>query len=236
MRGPIRATARRGATLQCLPQPKHRRPLPLHTPAQPLIGNIQLKADHRHRPVVGEVRGLRLTAPTPHHLTADSGGGVGGRGCHRPMKPSPTDNDLAPHRWPKLVPLTGLTVGQSPHYLRSDPLATAAGAGSPLASGTAGQDGERADPPAHQSHHPRPGPIDTSQFAVDRVLDHLVPVLARSVTPGPSRAVDQRRHPHPRTRPIDHRHHQELPPQRQHPNHHLRSPAPRSRHRSVLTR
>ena len=65
--------------------------------------------------------------------------------------------------------------------------------------------------------------LGTSQSAVDPIIHHLVPVLARSLRPAPDNSdppVDHRRHPDPGARPVDHRHQHELPPQRQHPDHH----------------
>ena len=85
MRGPIHPAARRGVTLHRPPQPKHRTPLPLHALTNVCVGDVEFQADHRDRPRVGEVRGLRPTPPTRHHhhLTTDSGRGVYGCGCHR---------------------------------------------------------------------------------------------------------------------------------------------------------
>ena len=48
------------------------------------------------------------------------------------------------------------------------------------------------------------------------------------------RAVDHRRHAHPCARPVGHRHQQELPAQRQHPDHHLRSLSTRRGNRPLL--
>jgi hypothetical protein len=88
---PIRPASGLSVALQRPPQPKHRLPLPLQ-PAQRLpIGYIELEADHRHRAVVLEVRGLGLTAAPRHSNITAGGGDVGRRGCHVAMKPSPTD-------------------------------------------------------------------------------------------------------------------------------------------------
>jgi hypothetical protein len=56
-------------------------------------------------------RGHRVVAAGPH-VTADSGGGVGGRRCHGLMKTAPTDIDSLPRRWRHLPPLTGLSARQ----------------------------------------------------------------------------------------------------------------------------
>ncbi|MGH3562945.1 MAG: helix-turn-helix domain-containing protein [Mycobacterium sp.] len=158
----------------------------------------------------------------------------------RAMKPVPTDNTTLPHRYRNLVPLTGLAIGQvhtvcalTRHRLPPRP-------GRPWAL---------------------PFPVrvrlvlvhlrtnlttralaalfHTSQSAVDRIIHRLVPALARALPTRPRQQqppVDHRRRADPGARPIDHRHQQELPPQRQHPNHHLRPPAPRARRRAVLAR
>jgi hypothetical protein len=102
---PVRAAAISGAALQCSPEPKRRLPLPLQPPAHPLIGGVELQADHRHPPLVFEVRCLRLAAPPRHpHLTAGRGGDVGARRRHVLMTPSATDINPLPHRWPNLMP------------------------------------------------------------------------------------------------------------------------------------
>jgi hypothetical protein len=81
-----------GVALQRPAQPKHRLPLPLHTAQHHRVGNIELEAHHRHRPVVFEVPRLRF-APTPRpcHVTAERGRGVGGRGCYG-------DHETSTHR------------------------------------------------------------------------------------------------------------------------------------------
>jgi hypothetical protein len=104
------------------------------------------------------------------------------------MKPSPTDIEPLPHRYRNLVPLTGLTLGQiHTIYTMSRP---------------------RLPPPAGR---PRRLPLtvrvllvlthlrtnlttralaalfDTSQSTVDRIIHHLVPVLAHALRPDPTR-------------------------------------------------
>ncbi|ORV39453.1 hypothetical protein AWC01_12760 [Mycobacterium doricum] len=88
MGGPIRPAPIRGVALQRSTQPKHRLPLPSQPLAHRFLRGVQLEADHRHRPVVFEVRGLRPApaARCDHHLIA-----------------------ALPHRWRNLLPLTGLT-------------------------------------------------------------------------------------------------------------------------------
>jgi hypothetical protein len=72
-----------GVALQSAPQAKHRLPVPLHTVSGVLISEVEFQTDHRYRPVVLEVRGLRLSSPPRHHhITAGDGRGVGARGCH----------------------------------------------------------------------------------------------------------------------------------------------------------
>jgi hypothetical protein len=93
---PIGLATRRGVTLQRPPQPKHRGPLPLQASASAWVADIEFQADHRHRPLVVEIRGLGLTTPPRHHRVR--GRGVGARGGHGPRKPSTTDIDPLPHR------------------------------------------------------------------------------------------------------------------------------------------
>jgi len=104
--GPIRRTPRRGVTLHRPPQPEHRLPLPFQSPPRRIIGGVEFQADHRHRPLVGEVRGLGLTAPprhAKHPITAGRGHDLGGRGCHgihattehRHRTSTPTDGETS---------------------------------------------------------------------------------------------------------------------------------------------
>jgi hypothetical protein len=74
------------------------------------------------------------------------------------------------------------------------------------------------------------GLFDASQSAVDPINHHLVAAGARALPTRPGQqqpSVNHQRHPDPGTRPVHHRHQQQLPPQQQHPDHHLRSPPPR---------
>jgi hypothetical protein len=108
------------------------------------------------------------------------------------MKPSPTDIDPLPHRYRNLVPLTGLTVGQfrtkcalTRHRIPSMP-------GRPWSLPL----------PVRvllvlihlRTNLTTRGPaalFHTSQSAVDRIVHHLVPVLARALQPAP----DNSNHP-----------------------------------------
>jgi Helix-turn-helix of DDE superfamily endonuclease len=142
------------------------------------------------------------------------------------MKPSPTDIHPLPHCWRNLVPLTGLTVGQvytvcaqarhriSPHPgrpwglpLTVTVLLVLIHLHTNLTRALAAR-------------------FDTSQSTVDRIIHHLVPVLTSTLRPDTD----------PGARSVDHRHQQQLPAQPQHPDHHLRSPAPRGRRRPLLAR
>jgi hypothetical protein len=80
--GPIRSTTMLRVVLQCPAQPKSGRPLPLQAPTHDWVADVEFETDHRDRPVLFEVRALRLAPPPHQHLTAANGGGVGGRGCH----------------------------------------------------------------------------------------------------------------------------------------------------------
>jgi hypothetical protein len=108
------------------------------------------------------------------------------------MKPSPTDIDPLTHRWRNLVPLTGLTASQTRTVctLANQPLPPAAGRPWGL------------PPPVrvllvlihlrtNLTTRALGALVDTSQSAVDRVLDHLVPVLSRTLRPN----ADNSNHP-----------------------------------------
>lgn len=102
-------------------------------------------------------------------------------------------------------------------------------------SGAAGVDSS-----AYQPDHPRNG-CAVSYQPIDGRPHHPPPGAGagQSTASRPRRqypSVDHRWHPDPRPRRIDHRHQQELPAQHQHPNHHLRAPAPRGDRRAVLAR
>ena len=91
---PIRSATMRSVALQRSPQPKHRHPMPFQALTHHWVADVEFQPDHRDRPVVFEVRGLRL-APPPrhHHVTADNGRDVGGHGCH-------SDHETITHRQP----------------------------------------------------------------------------------------------------------------------------------------
>jgi hypothetical protein len=146
---PIRATPIGGATLQRPAQLKHRRPLPLKPPADPLIGGIQLETDHRNRSAVFEIRGLRL-APPPRQHHRSSYGVVDVRGSHGRMQSQTTDNNALPHQYRNLLPLTGLTISQTAPFT---PWPDTTGQRPRAALGTADcrQGASGAYPPAHQS-------------------------------------------------------------------------------------
>jgi hypothetical protein len=74
----------------------------------------------------------------------------------------------------------------------------------------------------------------TSQSTVDRIIHYLIPVLADALRPTTDDSA--RHHADPGARPVDHRDQQELPPQRQLPDHHLRSSATCDRRRPVQAR
>lgn len=102
------------------------------------------------------------------------------------MKPPPTDIDPLPRRWRNLLALTGLTPGQVHTVYASArhrlPPATGRPWSLPLAVGV-----------LPVLIHLRTNLITralaalfgTSQSAVDRIIHHLVPVLAQSVSPVP---------------------------------------------------
>jgi hypothetical protein len=156
------------------------------------------------------------------------------------MKPPPTDTDGVPHRYPKLAALTG----PSPSHVR-----TVCAAAQQQLSTTLGRPWNL--PPAARALpvliHLRTNLttralaalFGTSQSTVDRAIHHLMPILARSLQPEP----DHSKHPwiidgtpDPGARSADHRHQQELPPPCQHPDHHLRSPAPSGCRQPMLAR
>ena len=184
---PICPTPGFSVALQRPPQPKHRPPLPLQTPAHLAIGYIELQADHRHRPVVCEVRCLGLTPPPrppTSPLVAVTSVGVAAIAA---MKPSPTDINPLPHRWPNLLPLTGLTTSQVNTVCvlaRSRVRRVLHGPGACLwRSGCWG-----ADPSAHQpTTRALAARFHTSQSTVDRIIHHRVPILARALQPNPDR-------------------------------------------------
>jgi hypothetical protein len=102
------------------------------------------------------------------------------------MKPSPTDNDPPPHRWRNLLPLTGLTASQI------HTVCTLANQRRPPAAGCPW------DLPlpvrallvlihlrTNLTTRALAALFDTSQPTADRVLHHLVPVLARALRPNP---------------------------------------------------
>ena len=92
----------RGVALQRPPQPKHRLPLPLQPPPRRIVGRIQLQANHRHRPVVLEVRSFRLAPPPRHHAHRWSRWWCRCRAAAMGlMKPQTTDIDPLPHRMAK---------------------------------------------------------------------------------------------------------------------------------------
>ncbi|MGH3847572.1 MAG: helix-turn-helix domain-containing protein [Pseudonocardiaceae bacterium] len=136
------------------------------------------------------------------------------------MKPSPTDNNPLPHRWRNLLPLTGLTAGQlNTLYIQAQQRLTPAPGrpwALPLAVRVLLVLIQRR---TNLTTRALAALFHTSQSTVDRIIHHLVPVLAHSLQPAP----DNSSHPWiiddtliRSARPIDHRHQQELPPQRQH--------------------
>ena len=158
------------------------------------------------------------------------------------MKPSPTDSDPLPHRCPKLLPLTGLTASQI-HTLntltrhRQPPLPVGRPWGLPLPTHGSCSFSSICE----QTQQPGRWPpcFGTSQSAVDPIIHHLVPVLARRCDPIPTTAPTRRSSTAPRSQV----HYQsittisqELSAQHQHPDHHLLTPAPRSRRRLLLAR
>jgi hypothetical protein len=103
------------------------------------------------------------------------------------MKPSPTDNHPLPHLWRNLLPLTGLTVGQvrTIYALTHQRLPTPAGRpwGLPLPT--------RALPvrihlPTNLTTRALAALFATSQSTVDRIIHHLVPMLADALRPNPA--------------------------------------------------
>jgi hypothetical protein len=71
--------------------------------------------------------------------------------------------------------------------MHADQLTALASAAATRGPAPAGQGAAGADPPAHQSDHSALAALfDTSQSAVNRVLHHLVPMLARALRPIPS--------------------------------------------------
>jgi Helix-turn-helix of DDE superfamily endonuclease/DDE superfamily endonuclease len=102
------------------------------------------------------------------------------------MKPSPTDSELLPHRYRNLLPLTGLTAGQ---YLT---VYTVARERLPPA---AGRPWKLSLPVrlllvlihlrTNLTTRALAALFATSQSAVDRIIHHLVPVLARALRPVP---------------------------------------------------
>lgn len=156
------------------------------------------------------------------------------------MQSQTTDTDALPHRWRNLLPLTGLTRDQvhsacavARHTLPPRPRRP------------------RSLPPpvrvllvlihlrTNLTTRARAVLFATSQSTVDRIIHHLVPVLADALRPAP----DTSAHPwiidgtlipiHDQSLP---RHQQELPAQRQHPDHHRRPPPNRDHGRSGLAR
>jgi hypothetical protein len=124
---PIRPAPRRRVALQRPPKPKRRTPLPLHAPAQPLIGDVELQADHRHRTAVGEIRRLRPTPPPRHHIVAAGNGrGVGGLGCHSDHETITDRHRPAPAPIPKPGAAHRADRRSRRHHLRTDPAAAAA--------------------------------------------------------------------------------------------------------------
>ena len=73
------------------------------------------------------------------------------------MKPSPTDIDPLPHRWRNLLPLTGLSRGQVPRHLCSDPTSSTDASRTALGTAASGASAAGAGPFAHQPDHPRAG-------------------------------------------------------------------------------
>ena len=163
MRRPVRAAAIGSVTLQRPAQPKHRVPLPLQAPASHWVAGVKFEADHRHRPVVCEVRGLGLApAPRRHHITAGGGGGVSARGSHGTHASTAHRQILSPHRRRNLLSLTGLTRVQ----IRTIDTTTR-------------------QRPANLTTRALAVLLHTSQSRVDRTIDHLVPVLADALRPAP---------------------------------------------------
>ena len=102
------------------------------------------------------------------------------------MKPSPTDIDPLPHRWRNLLPLTGLSAGQ---------VRTVCTVAQPRLPTTPGRPWNLplAARVLQVLIHLRTNLTTralaalfaTSQSAVDRVIHHLVPVLAQALQPDP---------------------------------------------------
>jgi hypothetical protein len=156
------------------------------------------------------------------------------------MKPSPTDNDPLPHRWPNLVPLTGLTASQIRTVCILANQRRPAVAGRPWRLSLS----VRAllvliHLRTNLTTRAQTALFDTSQSTVDRVLHHLVPVLARALRPNPHNS----NHAWIIGDTLIPVHDQSItaisknyPAQRQHPNHRLFSPAPRRRCWPMLAR
>ena len=111
---PIRPAARCGVTLQRPAQPKHCLPLPVHPPASPLIGDVQLQRITDTGPSYlkfgafdlprrrGSTASPLVTVMVSVHVAAMP-----------MMKPPSTDNNPPPHRYRNLSQVTGLATDRS---------------------------------------------------------------------------------------------------------------------------
>jgi len=116
------------------------------------------------------------------------------------MQSQTTDNNALPHRYRNLLPLTGLTISQISTLYALARHHRPPTAGRPQALPLA----VRVllvliHPRTNPTTRALAAPFHTSQSAVDRIIHHLIPPLAESLTPDPDGhgAVDYRRHPHP---------------------------------------
>jgi hypothetical protein len=102
------------------------------------------------------------------------------------MKPSPTDITPLPRQWSNLLPLTGLTRAQI------QTICTLAQQRRPPAPGRPGHSPCRSGcwlvpihPRTNLTTRALATLFHTSPSTVDRIIDHLVPILARALQPNP---------------------------------------------------
>jgi hypothetical protein len=154
---------------------------------------------------------------------------------------SPTaDNNPIPPRYPNPAAAERVNRRSGPHPAHHDP-ATAAGSAGQARGPTAGRAGAAgADPPADQPHHRKPwppclAPANRRSTGSFTTWARFWPAH-RAPTRQPRRAADHRRHPHPGTRPDDHRAIQQLLAQHQRANPHQFPPPHRHHYRPLAAR